>query len=168
MLSWQPSSPPRSSRPIPLPVPTGCFEPPETPLSLSVARVNRLTLCITKHQTGSTIATQDSPSHRRYSTEIVTTAEAIGPSWLREIWICGIDPHRKPSAAPNAHSAAPASLHKARYRKQGNKQRNSERRQPNSRNQFGRLTPSPYPETHAAHHGNHPRSRFQATGNYQA
>lgn len=28
----------------------------------------------------------------RYSTEIVTTAEAIGPSWLREIWICGIDP----------------------------------------------------------------------------
>ena len=77
-------------------------------------------------------------------------------------------PHRKPSAAPNAHSAAPASLHKARYRKQGNKQRNSERLQPNSRNQFGRLTPSPYPETHAAHHGNHPRSRFQATGNYQA
>lgn len=28
----------------------------------------------------------------RYSTEIVTTAEAIEPSWLREIWICGIDP----------------------------------------------------------------------------
>lgn len=95
MLSWQPSSPPRSSRPIPLPVPTGCFEPPETPLSLSAARVNRLTLCITKYQTGSTIATQDSPSHRRYSTEIVTTAEAIEPSWLREIWICGIDPAPK-------------------------------------------------------------------------
>ena len=70
----------------------------------------------------------------RYSTEIVTTAEAIEPSY------------------------------KVRYRKQ----RNSERRQPNSRNQFGRLTPPPYPETHAAHHGNRPRSRFQATGNYQA
>lgn len=83
-----------------LPVPTGCFEPPETPLSLSVARINRLTYCITIHQTGSIITTQDSPSHRRYSTEIVTTAEAIGPSWLREIWICGINP------APRAERCA--------------------------------------------------------------
>ena len=83
-----------------LPVPTGCFEPPETPLSLSVAYINRLTYCITMNQTGSIITTQDSPSHRRYSTEIVTTAEAIGPSWLREIWICGINP------APRAERCA--------------------------------------------------------------
>ena len=29
-----------------LPVPTGCFEPPETPLSLSVARINRLRIVL--------------------------------------------------------------------------------------------------------------------------
>ena len=75
-----------------LPVPTGRFETPETPLPPSVAYINRLTYCITMNQTGSIITTQDLPSHRSYSTEIVTTAEAIGPSWLSEIWICGIDP----------------------------------------------------------------------------